>query len=354
MRSTCCVALAHGDPAVGARPYPHLQVVFYYHFAFLAISIAPLRSPDPGGVSSYVVAGSKAACSPAWAVSASSIACSSSWRSPSSSLRATTSPTRTWPSSTSPRPARSSPPEPSSRSPSADHPARQPGATSSTYVGAAAGCLLRSSRCSNSSADPEHRDRRRRHLRRRRGHLAQHGRLRQGRVGSVALALALVAFLSYNPTHPVITPPRKDQTLANEIYVNGTSRASRSSTDRRRTTSSSMPTPFGAQPATSISPPPSEPSSRRGPRRRRCPTPAPRRQNPRHQPHRDSGRRAALYDGHDVTVVDGVISDPHRALFGASSWPPTSAPTSTSRQRPLFVHRSTKQSSSSRHPLVDA
>jgi len=35
-----CVGLHHhGDSAAGARADAHLSVVFYYHFAFLAISI---------------------------------------------------------------------------------------------------------------------------------------------------------------------------------------------------------------------------------------------------------------------------------------------------------------------------
>ena len=44
-----------------------------------------------------------------------------------------------------------------------------------------------------------------------------------GRAGSVALALALVAFLVYNHKHPVLTIRHaKGQAIANEIFTNGT------------------------------------------------------------------------------------------------------------------------------------
>jgi len=57
-----CVALTTGHPAARAFADAHLLVVFYYHFAFLAISIA-LFGLGAGGVFSYVVAGWKA---PLW------------------------------------------------------------------------------------------------------------------------------------------------------------------------------------------------------------------------------------------------------------------------------------------------
>ena len=86
-------------------------------------------------------------------------------------------------------------------------------------AGAAAGCLLLLPLL-KLLGGPDTVIARRSHLRGRRRNLAQPGGFGQRARGSVALALALVAFLVYNHKHPVITIRHaKGQTIANEIFT---------------------------------------------------------------------------------------------------------------------------------------